>query len=85
MDHWHEDDKWRKRTCVEELSCGTTHCLAGWLQVCSDDPKIKNLEPNIAGILVAPLASHMFYKSNNEVREWLETREYDKPRTEEQK
>ena len=78
MNDWHLNGDWRKRTCLEEAECGTGHCLAGWLQVCSTDPKIRELFPATAGILLAPIASHMFYKSNYEVLEWLRDRVYAK-------
>ena len=80
MGDWHRDNKWREenRTCIQEAECGTGHCLAGWLQVCSTDEKIRKLHPATAGILLAPVASHMFYKSDNEVLDWLREREYAK-------
>jgi hypothetical protein len=76
MDHWHADDAWQARTCAEEAVCGTTHCLAGWLQVCSTDEKIRKLTPEVAGVLLAPVASKMFYREADEVLGWLEKREY---------
>jgi hypothetical protein len=76
MNHWHADDAWQSRTCAEEAVCGTTHCLAGWLQVCSTDEKIRKLTPEIAGVLLAPVASKMFYREADEVLGWLEKREY---------
>ena len=76
MDHWHETDEWKARTCAEEAVCGTSHCLAGWLQVCSTDPKVRELAPNIAGFIQAPQAAKMFYKTNGEVLDWLKNREY---------
>ncbi len=79
MDHWHETDEWKNRTCAEEAVCGTTHCLAGWLQVCSTDPKVRELEPNVAGFIQAPQAAKMFYKTSDEVLDWLRTREYANP------
>ena len=78
MDHWHDNEEWQKRTCAEEAACGTTHCLAGWLQVCSTDDKIRKLEPAIAGTLCAPVAAKMFYATNREVIDWLKNREYAK-------
>jgi hypothetical protein len=79
MDHWHDgDSKWKEKTCAEEALCGTTHCLAGWLQVCSVDEKIRKLDPAVAGTLLAPVASEMFYKKNEEVLNWLKNREYAK-------
>ena len=82
MSGWHRDNKWREenRTCIQEAECGTGHCLAGWLQVCSTDEKIRKLHPATAGILLAPVASHMFYKSESEVLDWLREREYAKAR-----
>ena len=76
MNHWHDDDKWKSRTCAEEATCGTTHCLAGWLQVCSTDERVRKMEPSIAGYLMAPVAAKMFYKTNNEVLSWLKTKAY---------
>jgi hypothetical protein len=76
MNHWHADDAWQSRTCAEEAVCGTTHCLAGWLQVCSTDEKIRKLTPEVAGVLLAPVASKMFYREADEVLGWLEKREY---------
>ena len=78
MNHWHEDEAWIDRTCAEEASCGTTHCLAGWLQVCSTDPEVRKLEPNLAGIILAPVASRLFYSTDEEVMRWLENRDYAK-------
>ena len=80
MSDWHLDDKWREenRTCLQEAECGTGHCLAGWLQVCSTDEKIRKLHPATAGILLAPVASRMFYKTDEEVIDWLREREYAK-------
>jgi hypothetical protein len=78
MNHWHETDDWEGRTCVEELSCGTTHCLAGWLQVCSTDEKIRKLGPSIAGFLMAPIAAELFYETGEEVMTWLKNRDYAK-------
>ncbi len=78
MGHWHESPEWKERSCAEEMLCGTTHCLAGWLQVCSTVPEIRNLDAELAGILSAPVASKMFFKQPDEVFEWLETRAYVK-------
>ena len=76
MGQWHDDDKWKNRTCAEEAVCGTTHCLAGWLQVCSTDEKIRAMVPNLAGALCAPVAAKMFFKEPDEVIEWLRERKY---------
>jgi hypothetical protein len=76
MGHWHGSEQWRERTCAEETICGTTHCLAGWLQVCSTDPKVRDMEPFIAGAVAAPIAAKMFYRRATEVLPWLEERRY---------
>jgi hypothetical protein len=76
MGHWHGSEQWRERSCAEETLCGTTHCLAGWLQVCSTDPKVRDLEPFIAGAVAAPIAAKMFYRSAAQVLPWLEERRY---------
>jgi hypothetical protein len=76
MGHWHANDEWRNRTCAEEAFCGTTHCLAGWLQNCSTDSKVRALYPAIAGLIQAPVAARMFYRDNDTVLAWLENRAY---------
>ena len=76
MGHWHGGDEWADRTCAEEAVCGTTHCLAGWLQVCSTNPDIRKLDAELAGIMSAPVAAKMFYKSSEDVLPWLESRAY---------
>jgi hypothetical protein len=79
MGHWHDaKSEWQKHSCAEEAVCGTTHCLAGWLQVCSTDKKVRKLDPFIAGCVSAPVAAKMFYKDNREVMDWLRDREYAK-------
>ncbi len=76
MGHWHADESWKDRTCAEEAVCGTTHCLAGWLQVCSTNPEVKKLSPQTAGIVMAPVATKMFFRSGDKVLEWLKNRTY---------
>lgn len=77
MGHWHGDDQWVDRTCAEETLCGTTHCLAGWLQVCSTEEKIRNLSnTQMAGMISAPVASKMFFSENKETLTWLRDRKY---------
>jgi hypothetical protein len=77
MGLWHEDDEWANRSCAEEALCGTTHCLAGWLQVCSTDERVRKLpNPELAGWLAAPIASKMFFESNKRALAWLRDREY---------
>ena len=76
MGHWHGDNGWMERTCAEETLCGTTHCLAGWLQVCTTEPALKTIDANLAGILAAPIASKMFFREDEEALEWLRDRKY---------
>jgi hypothetical protein len=78
MNHWHGSSEWKDRTCAEEAVCGTTHCLAGWLQVCSTDPEIRKLDTKLAGTLLAPQAAKMFFRGESEVIGWLKNREYAK-------
>lgn len=76
MGHWHGDDGWKERTCAEETLCGTTHCMAGWLQVCSTEPALKEVDAYLAGVLAAPVAAKMFYRGDAEALAWLESRAY---------
>jgi hypothetical protein len=76
MRYWHGNEEWKSRTCAEETLCGTTHCLAGWLQVCTAEPALKDIETWLAGTLAAPVAAKMFYKSNEDAFKWLESRAY---------
>ncbi len=76
MGHWHEDDAWKDRTCAEETLCGTTHCLAGWLQVCSTDAEVRGMNTFTAGLLSAPVAAPFFYAGSIETLEWLKARKY---------
>jgi hypothetical protein len=76
MGHWHSDMTWKQRTCAEETLCETTHCLAGWLQVCSTDKNLRSLDPQFAGALAAPIAAKMFFRGGDETLEWLRERKY---------
>ena len=76
MGHWHSDMAWKERTFAEETLCETTHCLAGWLQVCSTDKNLRNLDPQFAGALAAPIAAKMFFRGGDETLEWLKERKY---------
>jgi len=77
MGHWHDDNsEWHDKTCAEEVLCDTTHCLAGWLQVCTTDPDIRAMEPQLAGIVQAPVAAKMFFRGGDEVLGWLKDRKY---------
>ncbi len=77
MDHWHQTEEWKDRTCAEETLCETTHCLAGWLQVCSTDAEVRAMrDPQHAGIVSAPVAAKMFFRYSEEVLSWLDQRKY---------
>ena len=77
MEHWHGDGgEWKTKTCAEEAVCGTTHCLAGWLQVCATSPEVRSMEPELAGIIQAPVAAKMFYRESSDVLAWLTDRTY---------
>jgi hypothetical protein len=39
---------------------------------------LSALDPQIAGIICAPIASHMFFRDGAEVMGWLKDREYAK-------
>jgi len=76
MGDWHGSDQWKERTCAEETLCGTTHCMAGWLQVCTTEPELKNIQTELAGIFAAPVAAKMFFKDDETAFKWLESRAY---------
>jgi hypothetical protein len=76
MAHWHGNSDWKEKTCAEEAVCGTTHCLAGWLQVCATDPEIRAVETHPAGAMQAPIAAKMFFRGSDEVLAWLMNRTY---------
>ena len=76
MRHWHGGNGWLEKTCAEETICGTTHCMAGWLQVCTTEAGLKNIDPQLAGTLAAPVAAKMFFRNGEEALKWLESRAY---------
>ena len=76
MGTWHEENGWQERTCAEEAVCGTSHCLAGWLQVCATDQKVRGMDPHLAGIKLAPVAAKMFFRDADEVLDWVRERKY---------
>lgn len=76
MSLWHANEGWTKRSCAEEAICGTAHCLAGWLQVCSTDKTLRSIDPQLAGIYAAPVAAKMFSRNGQETLAWLKDRKY---------
>ena len=61
---------------VSNLPTVWSNCLAGWLQVCSTESALKDIAPQLAGILAAPVASKMFFAGNTETFKWLKDRKY---------
>jgi hypothetical protein len=76
MGTWHEENGWQERTCAEEAVCGTSHCLAGWLQVCATDDNGARMDTHLAGIVQAPVAAKMFFRDESVTLEWLKDRKY---------
>jgi hypothetical protein len=52
---------------TEPGACGTTHCLAGWAQALSTDPKIRGLSAELAGSILMPRHAHLFFHTTEEV------------------
>ena len=76
MGIWH-GEKWdHTHTPEEEHSCGTPHCLAGWLQALSPDEEIRKMNPQDAGEKLAPFASGLFFSDTATVMDFLENRRY---------
>ena len=80
MDGWHQNSEWLKHTPQEELhTCNTTHCLAGFLQVNSQYPEVRKMEPFNAGVICAPSAAWLFFNTKERVERFLRDREYAQP------
>ncbi len=77
MGEWHGNWSWRDKTAEEEVECGTTHCLAGWLQVLCPEPMVRlKFPPYDAGKFLAPIAVKMFFAPGYVVKKWLYDRAY---------
>ena len=76
MDTWHSGEWDHTHTPEEEHSCGSAHCIAGWLQALSPDEEIRKMDPQAAGFKLAPASAFMFYRSDAEALEWLKARTY---------
>ena len=50
--------------------------MAGWLQVCSTEPALKDIDTQLAGILAAPIAAKMFFRDDATALRWLTDRAY---------
>lgn len=67
---------WEQRTPEEEVhTCGTAHCIAGWLQVFGG-PSARHNWVTTAAVSIAPGAGFMFHRSQEEALEWLTDRTY---------
>ena len=78
MNSWHSNN-WEFETIPDVPGeCGTTHCLAGWAQALSKDIAVRQLPASVAGIVLIPTASHMFYETNENAMCFLRDREYAK-------
>jgi len=77
MDSWHSREWNSEHTPEEERNCGSTHCIAGWLQALSADPEVRSMDPVLAGGKLAPCAVPFFYAPNAIALQWLKDRAYD--------
>jgi hypothetical protein len=78
MTSWHSSNWTPEHTPEEEHSCGSAHCIAGWLQALSPDKDIRAMEAYHAGKKLAPASSYMFFASDDQALEWLKERRYSK-------
>jgi hypothetical protein len=76
MDSWHSGNWTPEHTPEEEYVCGSAHCIAGWLQALCPDAKVRQMDPRMAGVKLAPASAYMFTASNAAALRWLENREY---------
>lgn len=68
MKHWHQDDSWKECSVDQNLhECGTTHCLAGWIQIFEKD-KYNEMEAEEVGRMLAPNLAKLFYKDDEIVK-----------------
>ena len=76
MNNWHSDEWTPEHTPEEEQTCGSAHCIAGWLQALSPDPAIRQMDPLDAGVKLAPTAAPLFYVDDAIVLQWFKDRGY---------
>ncbi len=76
MNTWHSENWTPEHTPEEEHSCGSAHCIAGWLQALSPDPEVRQMSAEQAGRKLAPASACMFYADNETALEWLKERAY---------
>lgn len=66
MNHWHQNENWKNQTIEQIHACGTTHCVAGWIQIFEKD-KYNDMSAQEAGTKCAPNLVTIFNKTNEEV------------------
>ena len=76
MQTWHWGRWTPDHTPEEERSCGSAHCIAGWLQALSSDRAIRQMPALDAGMLLAPIAAPLFYAPDEKVLKWFLDRKY---------
>src|ERR1019366_6707698 len=70
MKKWHLNDDWEKQSANETISCGTTHCLAGWAQIFGGE-EYKKMDAQEAGNILLPNFKHFFFMPEKIVIEML--------------
>ncbi len=76
MSGWHFGEWTPEHTPEEEHKCGSAHCIAGWLQALSPDAKVRQMEPEAAGKMLAPASAYMFTASDPVAMQWLKDSGY---------
>ena len=68
MNDWHSNFDWKNQAIEEVLApeCGTTHCMAGWIQIFEKD-KYNDMTAEEAGKTAAPNLACLFYSDNERV------------------
>ena len=66
MSKWHENDNWKSQTIDEVIGCGTTHCVAGWIQIFEKD-KYNDVTAEECGKKCAPNLASLFFESEEKV------------------
>jgi hypothetical protein len=74
MKVWHGDG-WKPEAAPGN-DCGTTHCIAGWLQVYEEDPDLRGLFASEYVERKFPCIRHIVHTSNSVALKWLEDRRY---------
>ena len=76
MNEWHGEE-WTPDCPIDgEVTCGTTHCLAGWAQALTTDPTLRTMPAQIAGKNLLPRSGHLFFANEERVLQYLRDREY---------